>query len=165
MRGRSQRADRLSSTQVGVLVAAGVANALIFLDQTAVVVALPAIRHEFHSSTVALQWTIGAYLLSFAALVSCSGRLADLYGRRRLFLIGLTVFGLSSVMCAVAPSQLVLIIARLLQGAGAAFVQPLVLAHATGVVPAGRRGWAIWGGRRRRHQLSGVRTLAGRGGG
>jgi hypothetical protein len=78
-RGR-QRAglSGLSARQRGVLAAAGVANALIFLDQTSVSVALPAIQREFHSSTSELQWTIGAYLLSLAALMAGSGRLANL---------------------------------------------------------------------------------------
>jgi MFS family permease len=126
-----------------VLTAAGAANALIFLDQTSVTVALPAIQHEFDSSTAEVQWTIGAYLLSLASLMAGSGRLADLYGRRRLFLVGITLFGVSSVACAAAPSELALIVARLVQGAGAALTQPLALANATAIVPAERRGWAI----------------------
>ena len=126
-----------------MLTAAGVANALIFLDQTAVAVALHPIQQEFHSSTVEVQWTIGAYLLSFAALVASSGRLADLYGRRRLFVMGVALFGFASAGCAAAPSELVLIIARFVQGAGAALTQPLVLAHATAIMPDERRGWAI----------------------
>jgi MFS family permease len=134
---------RLSARQRGVLIAAGVANALIFLDQTTVVVALHSIQREFHSSTVEVQWTIGAYLLSLAALVASSGRLADLYGRRRLFVAGVALFGLASAGCAAAPSELVLIVARLVQGAGAALTQPLVLAHATAIMPDERRGWAI----------------------
>ena len=134
---------RLSARQRWLLTAAGVANALIFLDQTAVVVALHAIQREFHSSTSAVQWTVGAYLLSFAALVAGSGRLADLYGRRRLFVCGVALFALSSAACAAAPSDLVLIVSRVFQGAAAALAQPLVLAHATAAVPAERRGWAI----------------------
>jgi MFS family permease len=110
----------LSTRQRGVLTAAGVANALIFLDQTAVVVALPSIQREFHSSTVELQWTIGAYLLALAAFVASSGPVADLYGRRRLFVIGIAVFGVGSAVCAAAPSNLVLIVARVIQGIGAA---------------------------------------------
>jgi MFS family permease len=113
-----RRGSRLSARQRGVLTAAGVANALIFLDQTAVVVALRSIQREFHSSTVEVQWTIGAYLLSMAALLASSGRLADLYGRRRLFVAGVALFGLASAVCAAAPSDLVLIVARLVQGAG-----------------------------------------------
>jgi EmrB/QacA subfamily drug resistance transporter len=133
----------LTPAQRGVLTAAGAANALIFLDQTSVTVALPAIQREFDSSTAEVQWTIGAYLLVLAALMAGSGRLADLYGRRRLFLAGVAVFGVASLACAAAPSQLGLIVARLGQGAGAALTQPLALAHATSVVPPKRRGWAV----------------------
>jgi MFS family permease len=131
---------RLSTRQRGVLTAAGVANALIFLDQTVVVVALPSIQREFHSSTVELQWTIGAYLLALAAFIASSGRLADLYGRRRLFVLGIAVFGAGSAMGAAAPSDLVLIFARVIQGIGAAIAQPLVIASATAVVSPERRG-------------------------
>jgi MFS family permease len=134
------QSPRLSTRQRGVLTAAGVANAFIFLDQTAVVVALPSIQREFHSSTVELQWTIGAYLLALAAFIASSGRLADLYGRRRLFVLGIAVFGAGSAMCAAAPSDLVLIFARVIQGIGAAIAQPLVIASATAVVSPERRG-------------------------
>ena len=137
------RSPRLTAVQRGVLVAAGVANALIFLDQTAVVVALPSIQRDFHASAVELQWTIGAYLLALAAFIASSGRLADLYGRRRLFVAGIAAFGVGSALCAAAPSVLVLIVARVIQGLGAALAQPLVIASATAIVPPERRGWAI----------------------
>ena len=137
------RSSGLTGRQRGVLIAAGAANALIFLDQTAVTVALPAIQHDFDSSTAAVQWTIGAYLLSLASLMAVSGRLADFYGRRRLFLAGVSLFGLASLACAAAPTDLALIGARLVQGVGAALTQPLALAHATAIMPPERRGWAI----------------------
>jgi EmrB/QacA subfamily drug resistance transporter len=133
----------LTRQQRGVLTAASAANSLIFLDQTSVTVALSAIQREFGSSTAEVQWTIGAYLLSLAAVMAGSGRLADLYGRRRMFLLGVAGFGLASVACAVAPSQATLIAARLAQGVGAALTQPLALAHATAIMPPERRGWVI----------------------
>ena len=133
----------LTPQQRGVLTAAGAANALIFLDQTSVTVALPAIQQDFDGSTAEVQWVIGAYLLSLASLMAGAGRLADLFGRRRLFLLGIAVFGVSSLACAVAPSELALIVARLVQGAGAALTQPLALANATAIMPPERRGWAI----------------------
>jgi EmrB/QacA subfamily drug resistance transporter len=133
----------LTRQQRGVLTAASAANSLIFLDQTSVTVALSAIQREFESSTAEVQWTIGAYLLSLASLMAVSGRLADLYGRRRMFLLGVALFGLASIACAVAPSQAALIVARLAQGVGAALTQPLALAHATAIMPPERRGWAI----------------------
>jgi MFS family permease len=72
-----------------------------------------------------------------------SGRLADLYGRRRMFLLGLALFGAASALCAAAPSELALIIARLIQGVGAALVQSLALAIATNALPEERQGWAV----------------------
>jgi MFS family permease len=75
--------------------------------------------------------------------MSVSGRLADLYGRRRMFLLGLALFGAASALCAAAPSELALIIARLIQGVGAALVQPLALAIATNALPEERQGWAV----------------------
>jgi EmrB/QacA subfamily drug resistance transporter len=133
----------LTRRQLGVLTAASAANSLIFLDQTSVTVALSAIQRDFGSSTVEVQWTIGAYLLSLASLMAVAGRLADLYGRRRMFLLGVAAFGLASVACAAAPSEGWLIVFRLAQGAGAALTQPLALAHATAIMPPERRGWAI----------------------
>jgi MFS family permease len=75
--------------------------------------------------------------------MSVSGRLGDLYGRRRMFLLGLALFGAASAVCAAAPSELVLIIARLIQGAGAALIQPLALAIITNARPEDRQGWAV----------------------
>ena len=100
-------------------------------------------QRDFDSSTAEVQWIIGAYLLSLASLMAGSGRLADLLGRRLLFLVGVIVFGLSSLACAAAPSELALIVARLVQGAGGALTQPLALANATAIMPPERRGWAI----------------------
>ena len=133
----------LTRQQLGVLTAASAANSLIFLDQTSVTVALSAIQRDFGSSTAEVQWTIGAYLLSLAALMAGSGRVADLYGRRRMFLLGVALFGVASVACAAAPSESALIVARFVQGAGAALTQPLALAHATAIMPPERRGWVI----------------------
>lgn len=116
---------------------------MIFLDQTSVTVALPAIQSEFGASRAEVGWIIGAYLLSLASFMSASGRLADLYGRRRMFMLGLGLFGVASVLCAAAPSELALIVARLIQGVGAALLQPLALAIATNALPEERQGWAV----------------------
>jgi EmrB/QacA subfamily drug resistance transporter len=133
----------LTTRQRGVLIAAAAANSLILLDQTIVAVALPAIQADFGSSTTEVQWTMGAYLLTLASLMSASGRLADLYGRRALFTAGVALFAAASVACAAAPSELGLILARGVQGVGAALAQPLALANATSVLPRERHGWAI----------------------
>ncbi|MFC5993702.1 MFS transporter [Pseudonocardia hispaniensis] len=119
------------------------ANALVFFDQTAVTVALPAIGREFGAQLDELQWTITGYLLAMAVFMAVAGRLADHRGRREVFLGGLVVFGLGSALCAVAPTFGLLLAARFVQGIGAAIVQPLALGNTTSAVGDERRGWAI----------------------
>jgi hypothetical protein len=106
-----------------------VASALITLDGTAVTVALPAIGRGLHVSFSRLQWLGNAPLLTLAALLMPAGALADRCGRLRLMRVGLLIFGLSAVACTVATSDVVLIAARLLQGAGAALVLPGAVAR------------------------------------
>jgi MFS family permease len=119
------------------------ANALIFLDQTAVAVALPAIGREFDAQAHELQWVITSYLLALAVFMPAAGPLADNVGRKRLMIVGMVVFGAASAACAVAPSLAFLIVFRFVQGTGAAILQPLALASTTRVMPDERRGWAI----------------------
>jgi EmrB/QacA subfamily drug resistance transporter len=107
------------------------------------VTALPTIQRAFGASSSEIQWVMGAYLLALASLMAAAGRLADLYGRRRLFLIGAGLFGAGSIACASAPNEEILIAARALQGSGAALLMPLGLAHATAALPEERRGWAL----------------------
>jgi MFS family permease len=133
----------LTTRQRGVLLAAGAATALTFFDQTATTAALGDMEHSLGASVGELQWVMGAYLLVLAAVVPAAGRLADVHGRRRLFLIGVAVFGLASVGCALAPSIGALIALRAVQGIGAALIVPLALANVAVVVPEERRGWAI----------------------
>ncbi|QUH05976.1 MFS transporter [Saccharopolyspora erythraea] len=118
-------------------------NMLLFFDQTSVVVALPALQREFGASATRLQWTITAYLLALAVLMVAAGRLADRFGRRRMLLAGLAVFGLASAACAAAPSLGFLIGARFVQGVGGAVMQPLALAATSRTVGAEHRGWAV----------------------
>ncbi|GEL17474.1 MFS transporter [Pseudonocardia asaccharolytica] len=119
------------------------ANALVFFDQTAVTVALPAIGREFGALLDELQWTITGYLLAMAVFMAVAGRLADHWGRRRVFLGGLAVFGLGSALCAAAPTLGLLLAARFVQSIGAAIVQPLALSTTSRAVGDDRRGWAI----------------------
>lgn len=126
-----------------VVLATLAANALVFFDQTAVVVALPALQREFHVSSVELQWTITAFLLALATFMVVAGRLGDRFGRKRLFLLGLIVFGLASATCAAAPNLAFLVVARFMQGVGAALMQPLALVAITRAVDERQRGWAI----------------------
>ena len=77
---------------------------MIMLDNTVVNVALPSIQRDLHVSISELEWVVTAYALTFAALLITGGKLADLYGRRRIFMIGLVVFTLSSLACGLAPT-------------------------------------------------------------
>jgi EmrB/QacA subfamily drug resistance transporter len=119
------------------------ANALVFFDQTAVTVALPAIGRDLGVPANGLQWTITVYLLALAVLMPLAGRIADHVGRRRTFLTGLAVFGVGSALCAVAPTFPLLLAARFVQGVGGAVVAPLALSTVTRAVGDARRGWAI----------------------
>jgi MFS family permease len=89
------------------------------------------------------QWVITAYLVALAGLMPVAGRLADHLGRRPLYLGGLALFGVGTVICALAPTPGILIGARFVQGAGGAFVQPTALAATTSAVADDDRGWAI----------------------
>lgn len=119
------------------------ANALVFLDQTAVTVALPAIGRDFGARTDSLQWVITAYLLALAMFMVMVGRVGDVWGRRRVFIGGLALFGLGSCLCALAPTLPLLVAARFVQGIGGAVLAPLALSITVAAVGDQRRGWAI----------------------
>jgi EmrB/QacA subfamily drug resistance transporter len=110
------------------LVAAALGLGLNVLDGTIVNVALPSIQRDLHSSFSTVQWVVNAYLLSFAILVATGGRLGDILGRRRIFLLGVGVFAAASAGCGVAPDNTVLLVGRVIQGAGAALMIPATLA-------------------------------------
>jgi len=100
---------------------------IVGLDATIVNVALPAIHRSFHSSFDGLQWTIDAYTLVLASLLMLSGSSADRIGRRRVFQVGLSLFSLGSLLCAVAPSLGLLIAARVLQAIGGSMLNPVAM--------------------------------------
>jgi EmrB/QacA subfamily drug resistance transporter len=134
--------------RVHVLVICCVAVLLTGIDATIVNVALPTIRHDLHASLSGLQWTVDAYALVLASLMMLSGSMADRFGRRRVFLLGLVVFTVGSALCAAAPSLDVLIAARALQAVGGATLVPLALSIIRTTFPDPReRAHAIgmWG--------------------
>jgi EmrB/QacA subfamily drug resistance transporter len=100
---------------------------MIMLDNTVVNVALPSIQSDLKTTPENLEWTINSYFLSFAALILLGGKLGDRFGRKRIFLVGLAIFTLSSAACALASSDAQLISARVVQGVGAALLNPLSL--------------------------------------
>lgn len=107
---------------------------------SAVNLAIPSIGEQFNSSTFLLSWVISAYLLSSAAFLLPFGRLADIYGRRKLFVLGISVFSLSSLMCGLAWSIQALIFFRVVQGIGGAAIFGTGMAILTSVFPPGERG-------------------------
>ncbi len=121
---------------------------MIMLDNTVVNVALPSIRSSLHIGQSELEWVVVGYALSFATFMLTGGKLADLYGRRRLFVIGLTVFTGASLACGLAPSAGFLIGSRVVQGVGAAIMNPATLGIITATFPPRQRGMAIgiWAG-------------------
>ncbi len=121
---------------------------MIMLDTTVVNVALEAIRADFNVDISQLEWVVNAYTLSYAVFLLLGGKLADFFGRRLIFVIGLVIFTTSSFVCAIAPNADVLIGARAVQGFGAAFMLPATLAIITNAFAPRERGTAIgiWAG-------------------
>jgi EmrB/QacA subfamily drug resistance transporter len=133
----SSVATSFLSTRRGrlVLLLMCAAGFLDFVDTTIVNVALPSIGSHLHFSVQNLQWTVSAYLLTYGGLLLLGGRAGDLIGRRRLLIAGTTLFGLSSLVGGLATGQVMLIVARLAQGAGAAMMTPAALSIVTTSFP------------------------------
>src|SRR6266478_1986046 len=121
---------------------------MIMLDNTVVNVALPSIQRSLHLKISELEWVVTGYALTFGALMLTGGKLADLYGRRLAFVVGLAIFTGSSLACGLAGSASVLIGARVVQGIGAALMNPATLSIITVTFPPRQRGTAIgiWAG-------------------
>jgi EmrB/QacA subfamily drug resistance transporter len=121
---------------------------MVMLDNTVVNVSLPSIQRDLHASLSALEWTVNAYTLTFAVLMVTGGRLGDIFGRRRMFIFGVIVFGISSAAIGFAPNDTMLVAFRAVQGIGAAFMMPATLSIITQAFPPHQRGMAIgtWAG-------------------
>src|SRR3954447_1543646 len=115
-----------------------IAQLMVVLDATIANIALPYIGKDLHMSGTNLTWIVTGYSLAFGGLLLLGGRLGDLYGRRRVFMIGLTVFAVASLLGGLATSEALLLGARGLQGLGAAIASPAALALITTTFPAGR---------------------------
>lgn len=140
-----------------ILAAMILASGMAFLDGTVVNVALRAIGEDLDADLADLQWVVNAYLLLLAALILVAGSLGDLLGRRRVFLVGVVWFAVASVLCALAPNSLTLIVARALQGVGGALLAPGSLAILQSSFHRDDRARAIgaWSG------MAGVTTAVG----
>ena len=151
--------DLRTGTPAGrwVIAASVLGSGVAFLDGTVVNAALPAIGADFDVGLASLQWVITAYLLTLGSLLVLGGSLGDLFGRRRMFLVGLCGFGAASLLCGAAPSADLLIAARAVQGAAAAVLVPGSLAIISASFHVQDRGRAIgaWSG------LAGVANAAG----
>jgi EmrB/QacA subfamily drug resistance transporter len=130
------------------LVAVSFGLFMIMLDNTVVNVALPSIQRALDAGQSELEWVVVSYALTFATFMLTGGKLADYFGRRRLFIIGLATFTLASLACGLAPNAGFLIGARAVQGLGAAIMNPATLGIITATFPPRQRGMAIgiWAG-------------------
>ena len=126
-----------------VLAATILASAMVFIDGNVVNVALPTLQATFNADVTGLQWVVESYLVTLTALLLAGGALGDRLGRRRIFVAGIGVFALASVLCGIADSIDMLIAARALQGVGGALLVPGSLAIITAYFDADRRGRAI----------------------
>src|SRR4051794_35603102 len=121
---------------------------MVILDSAIVVVALPSIDADLAFSTSGLQWVLSAYLLSFGGLLLLGGRAADLLGRRRMFILGISLFGLASLGAGLAGTVTALLVARVLQGVAAAVMTPTALSIVMTTFPEGaerNKALGIWG--------------------
>ena len=121
---------------------------MIMLDNTVVNVALPTIGRDFDTGLSELEWVVNGYALTFGVLMLTGGKLADLLGRRRIFIVGLAIFTLASLACGLATSAEFLIGARVVQGVGSALMNPATLSIIIATFPPRQRGMAIgiWAG-------------------
>jgi EmrB/QacA subfamily drug resistance transporter len=146
----SGKADAACTKTEGrwILAATILASSIAFIDGTVVNVALPALQRELNATAIGVQWVVEAYSLFLSALLLVGGALGDRYGRRRIFLIGVTIFALSSAGCGFAANINQLIIARAIQGIGGAMLVPGSLAIISASFPSEQRGKAIgtWSG-------------------
>lgn len=132
------------------LVACIMGSGIVLLDGTVVNVALPTIQRALGGGLAAQQWVVNGYLLTLGSLILIGGSLGDLFGERRVFAIGVSGFGVASLICALAPSIDVLVAARALQGVAGALLVPSSLAVIVNTFPESERGaaigsWTAWG--------------------
>ena len=140
-----------------MLAATVLGSGIAALDATVVGIALPAIGRDFHATVASMQWVVDGYTLPLAGLLLLGGALGDVYGRRKVFVIGIVWFALASLACGLAPNAGFLIAARALQGVGAALLTPGSLAILQASFAPDDRSKAIgaWSG------LGGVATAIG----
>ena len=133
------------------LIAAILGSSVVFIDSTVVNVALPAIEEDLGGGLAGQQWVSNAYLVTLSALILIGGSLGDIFGERRIFSLGVVGFGVTSLLCAVAPTIEVLVLGRALQGVFGALLTPAALAMIVATFAEDERGgavgsWTAWAG-------------------
>lgn len=129
--------------EIWVLIATILASSMVFIDSTALNVALPAIQNDLNASGIELLWILNIYTVFLASLILVGGSLGDHYGRVRIFRYGILIFTAASIVCGLSVSPVMLIIARAVQGIGGALMVPGSLAIISALFPAEKRGTAI----------------------
>jgi EmrB/QacA subfamily drug resistance transporter len=141
--------DELSrNRRIGILLICCMSLFIVGLDITVVNVALPSIGRELHAGISGLQWTVGAYTVVMASLLMFSGSMADRLGRKRTFVIGLTVFSVASLLCSLAPSVGLLVVFRVLQAVGGSMMNPVAMSIITNTFTDAReraQAVGVWG--------------------
>ena len=138
----SARNESLSKATILGMIAMGVAVLVVANDFTALSVALPAIERDLHADVTTGQWVINGYAMVFGVLIVTGGRLADMFGRRRIFMLGAALFAAFSVVGGLAPNAAVLLACRFLMGIGGAMMWPAILGMTYGLLPPSRAGLA-----------------------
>ena len=133
-----------------ILIGCILGSTVVSIDSTVVNVALPAIRDDLGGGFAGQQWTVNAYLVTLSSLILLGGSLGDIFGERRVFMVGVAAFGATSLLCAIAPAIELLVAARGLQGVAAALLTPAALAVIVATFPESERGravgaWTAWG--------------------
>jgi len=128
IRSTSLAANRSANTKRWVLLASILASSIANIDESVVNIALPAIETDLQTSAIVVQWIVNAYLLAVSALLLVGGATGDQFGRRRFFIVGISIFAAASLWCGLAPDLTQLILARAVQGAGTAVLLPCSLA-------------------------------------
>jgi EmrB/QacA subfamily drug resistance transporter len=143
-----QVSDLSHNRRIGVLLICCLSLFIVGLDITVVNVALPSVGRELHAGVSGLQWTVGSYTVVMASLLMLAGSTADRFGRRRTFVIGLTVFSVASLLCSLAPSVGLLVVFRVLQAVGASMMNPVAMSIITNTFTDPReraQAVGVWG--------------------
>ena len=134
---------RFSRSDMLAIAACAISMLIVQMDWFALNLAIPAIGREFHIASTDLQWVVSGYMISIGALMVTAGRLADIFGRRKIIVYGLVIFGVMSALCGASPNATWLIVARIVQGIGAALIFPIAIAVVSGTFTGARQSRAI----------------------